>query len=126
MIVATSDGGSRWTTQLSTTSDYFADITFVDARHGWAVGGAGTIDDQKATIVTTDDGGKTWRHQHADANGMLIGVAFSDVNHGWALIGHIGLLATEDGGKTWTVVTPLGKRDDGLCGITCFGPQASN
>ena len=118
IIVATSDGGTHWTTQLSSDRDNFQDIAFVDARNGWAVGSRGTI-------VATENGGRTWRAQHAGGNYGLMGVAFSDSMHGWALIGHLGLLATENGGRTWTVVTPLGKADDGLFGIACLGPQAS-
>jgi photosystem II stability/assembly factor-like uncharacterized protein len=114
-IVATSDGGGHWTTQVSDASAGFDDVAFTDARHGWAVGLGGLI-------LATSNGGATWVRQPTGRSYNLTAVAFSDVTHGFALIGHLAMLATIDGGKTWTVVTPLGKSDDLLCGVACYGP----
>ena len=44
VILHTTDGGATWTPQTSGVTDDLAGVTFVDAQHGWAVGG--TIDER--------------------------------------------------------------------------------
>jgi len=87
-------------------SDRLASVCFVDAKHGWAVGGLGTI-------LHTTDGGSTWKEQTSGTNFLLEDVLFLDRNRGWAvggwprdydvaIYGGMGvILATDDGGKTW-------------------------
>jgi len=87
-------------------SDRLASVCFVDATHGWAVGGRGTI-------LHTTDGGSTWKEQTSGTNFILEDVVFLDRNHGWAVggwprdydvavYGGMGVvLATDDGGNTW-------------------------
>ncbi len=113
--IATSDGGGHWTTQVANAPGLLEDVAFPDARHGWAVGTGGLI-------LATNNGGATWVRQRSGNDDVLDAVAFSDATHGFALIGHLAMLATVNGGKTWTVVTPLGKSDDFLCGIACYEP----
>lgn len=80
-----------------------ADVCFVDATHGWAVGDRGVI-------WHTDDGGRSWRLQTSGVNCRLASVCFLDAQTGWAAGGvsqpythtTVGvLLATRDGGRTW-------------------------
>jgi photosystem II stability/assembly factor-like uncharacterized protein len=53
-IYKSADGGKTWT--LVQTVNWDAQFSFVDAQHGWAVGGpAGAI-----ALVNTVNGGKTW------------------------------------------------------------------
>jgi len=118
LIVATSDGGEHWTTQVADAPEGIGDVSFSDARHGWAVGPGGLI-------LATQNGGATWVRQRSGCHYDLTAVAFGDSTHGFALIGHLGMLATEDGGKSWTIVTPLGRAEDGLCGVACYGPSVS-
>ncbi|MBL7042158.1 MAG: hypothetical protein ISR77_26215 [Pirellulaceae bacterium] len=87
-------------------SDRLASICFVDATHGWAVGGRGTI-------LHTTDGGSTWKEQSSGTNFILEDIVFLDHKHGWAvggwprdcgvaIYGGVGvILATNDGGNTW-------------------------
>jgi photosystem II stability/assembly factor-like uncharacterized protein len=71
-------------------------ITFVDDRHGWAVGHLGMI-------LATSDGGETWAQQRLDASvdQPLFSVAFRDLNEGWAVGLWSLVLHTTDGGKNW-------------------------
>jgi photosystem II stability/assembly factor-like uncharacterized protein len=113
-ILATGDGGRTWRAQLD--GAWCHAVTFVDARHGFAVGDA---------IYTTADGGEHWTRRTvpvtaespADAVGGLYGVAFADADHGVAvgyeawekdgggLLGGTVLkplvLHSDDGGATW-------------------------
>lgn len=87
--------------------DRLASVTFVDRKHGWSVGGQGTI-------LHTADGGATWREQDSGTDFILEKVFFIDSMRGWiaggwprdsvvSLYGGMGvILATEDGGATWT------------------------
>ncbi len=100
------DGLKQRPLMRSRESDRLASVCFVDAEHGWAVGGLGTI-------LHTADGGSTWNEQVSGTNFILESVVFVDPLHGWAvggwprdyevsLYGGMGvILATDDGGKTW-------------------------
>ena len=99
-IIATSDGGATWTVQKTPVGLGSMDgLAFPDARHGWAVGGAGTI-------IATSDGGASWSIQREDRSeggesDNLHGVAFADQNFGVA-VGNSGhMITTVDGGLNW-------------------------
>ncbi len=79
------------------------DVSFVDPRHGWAVGDRGTI-------LYTADGGLHWSAQASGVNCTLRSVCFIDARIGWAAGGMVWpflhdtsgvVLATRDGGLTW-------------------------
>ena len=73
-------------------------MTFIDANHGWAVGGSGTI-------LATADGGASWSGQISASSARLMSVTFIDANRGWA-VGESGtILATADGGASWAAQT---------------------
>jgi photosystem II stability/assembly factor-like uncharacterized protein len=96
-IVATTDGGARWTEQQApVTSDLYA-VTFADAADGWAVGTDGTI-------LATTDGGADWTAQTAPTSVALIGAAATGSGC-WAVGEHGTVLATTDGGADWTAQT---------------------
>ena len=93
-----------------------ADVCFVDARLGWAVGDRGVI-------WHTDDGGAHWRQQASQVDCRLSAVSFLNSKHGWAVGGFPQpacqattgvLLRTRDGGAHWTcdhkVVLPALRR----------------
>lgn len=78
-------------------------VTFVDARHGWAVGDRGLI-------LHTDDGGLRWHLQVSTTDASLRDVTFIDAEHGWAVGGLTRpythrtrgvVLQTDNGGQTW-------------------------
>jgi len=82
-----------------------ADIVFVDAEHGWAVGDRGVI-------WHTRDGGEKWELQASGVDCRLSSVHFIDAKTGWAAGGYtqpytrstVGvLLHTRDGGEHWLV-----------------------
>ncbi len=108
-ILATTNKGSTWLPETSTTTQNLLAVTFADATHGWAVGEGGTI-------LATTDGGKTWSAQtnitgtslfcspYPDCN-YLQGVSFSDDLHGIIVGTWETVLTTSDGGVTWTAVS---------------------
>lgn len=71
-----------------------ADITFVDANTGWAVGDAGQI-------LKTIDGGSTWVPQVSHVTKRLTHVRFANSTTGW-IVGTDGtILKSVDAGVTW-------------------------
>lgn len=122
-IFKTTDGGATWRQQANTlpTRDpkvdpadsppvkSFTGVSFVDADHGVAVSGGGSI-------LATVDGGTTWTVKPAPAPSTVnaiwperlppsswnfLGVSFTDRDHG-VVVGHLGaILSTADGGATW-------------------------
>ena len=93
-FISTGDGAWVWQNPLPQGNDLSA-VTFVDATHGWAVGGNGVI-------LATADGGATWSAQSSGSDAGLSDVAFPDATHGWAVGGNGVILATADGGATWS------------------------
>ena len=100
-----------WTAQDTSSADLLTlnSIAFVDATHGWAVGGS----NEGPGIIVTSDGGTTWKAQHArsaSSSATLFSVAFLDAAHGWAVGYDLNadarptplILATSDGGATWS------------------------
>lgn len=94
-----------WTPQASGTAADLADVYFLDAATGFAVGDAGLF-------LSTTDGGQTWALQTLAAGALdLEGIAFNPA-------GSIGLIATDDGpvlrstdgGATWALI-PTGAGD---------------
>ena len=107
IILATSDGGTTWTTQDPGTTyqnEALGGVCFVDADHGWAVGGRwdASAQSRKSVILHTSDGGITWIDQSPGTTPDLEAVAFSDADHGWAVGTGGTILATSDGGSHWT------------------------
>ncbi|MEK7353207.1 MAG: CARDB domain-containing protein, partial [Chloroflexota bacterium] len=86
-----------WQTVRSPT-DILADVTFIDANNGWAVGSSGIIQ-------RTSNGGAAWTSQNSGTTADLWSVSFADANNGWA-VGNSGTIRrTLDGGATWTSQT---------------------
>lgn len=83
-------------------------LTFIDAQHGWAVGGA---KEKKVFVASTADGGAHWETtlmptEHITP--LLTGVAFPDSQHGWVMGSHGQAYETRDGGKNWAKIRPPG------------------
>ena len=117
-ILATSDGGAHWTSQLAGARDSLNDVSFIDARQGWAAGSGGLL-------YRTSDGGASWTQLPMNHAWEFGAVCFGDAEHGWlvvhphwnlsaatadagaewGLLHQLVLLATSDGGQTWTAVT---------------------
>ncbi len=109
-ILHSSDAGLTWQPQASGTTESLASVDFVDASHGWAVGGQNWAEDDftvpgatfTGVILATTDGGVTWTSQSELDDKAVADVAFVNDKEGWA-VGTRGLIVhTTDGGAAWT------------------------
>ncbi len=99
-LLRTIDAGASWVRQLNLpTTAMLECVRFVDANHGWVVGGG-----VAGFVARTTDGGATWTAQPL-AGSSLYGVAFSDTLNGWASGAGV-LYGTHDGGVSWYLVQP--------------------
>ncbi len=97
VILLSDDDGKSFRQARSVPADGTLDaVSFVDDKHGWAVGHLGLI-------LATADGGETWTQQRVDTavDQPLFSVVFRDVNEGWAVGLWSLVLHTTDGGKNW-------------------------
>ncbi|GHE83747.1 WD40/YVTN/BNR-like repeat-containing protein [Thalassotalea profundi] len=91
-----STDGENWQQMPSPTQTTLTSVTFVNGRHGWAVG-------HDAIILHSQDAGLTWQIQHENPQLEVpfLHVHFKDEKSGVA-VGSYGLFyRTIDGGKTW-------------------------
>jgi len=79
---------------------YLTCVDFVDARHGWAVGGVGGLLVRTGVAFATTDGGQTWRAQRTPLRLALRGVDFIDRRLGFA-VGCGGTILRCTNGRTW-------------------------
>jgi photosystem II stability/assembly factor-like uncharacterized protein len=77
-IIRTTNGGTSWTTQTSTTTQTLYGVSFADASNGWAVGKAGTI-------LRTTDGGATWAAETSGTTNDLFDVKAISSSSAWAV-----------------------------------------
>ena len=75
-MMKTLDGGATWTAwSMSAHASILIDTYFVDALHGWVVGGKSseptptTRDKLKPVVLETTDGGATWANRAGRAGG---------------------------------------------------------
>lgn len=121
-ILATTDGGKTWRTQLSGHVN-ITTLDFIDANTGWAAG----IDIVPGTgiLLSTTDGGKHWARL-SEPSRPLRSVSFANASIGFGPAGgtplsqttvteatqpydSARLAATRDGGRTWSLLDePLG------------------
>lgn len=107
----TADGGRHWTAQNSTVACRLASVFFLDAKIGWAAGGATQpyTHSSGGVLLRTRDGGATWTLERKLMLPALERIAFFDPMHGWALgqssaFFPSGVFTTEDGGRTWSAL----------------------
>src|SRR4029079_16384620 len=93
----TSDGGETWHAGRipGAPNQRFTAASFVDKRHGWAVGSGGAI-------YRTSNGGRSWQLQNSGVTADLLDVKFLDAQEGWAVGAEGIVLHTIDGGLHWT------------------------
>ncbi len=107
ILLESSDGGATWTRRLLAVKPSVADMTFVDATHGWILAsdsqslGLESSSGHGTVVLRTSDGGATWQSANLGKISVagLTSLAFSDANHGWAMGDMV--LKTSDGGATW-------------------------
>jgi photosystem II stability/assembly factor-like uncharacterized protein len=107
-ILATTNGGTKWTAQTAPTGYSFHDVKFADRTHGWAtannpLGGC--------AIFGTTNGGTTWTKQYSLGTGQIYGephfwgLDCTDSTHAWAVVeqglGDVLVVATTNG-SSWT------------------------
>ena len=121
-ILATTDGGATWSTQVSEVKADFAGVAFPDATHGWAI-------DFDGAIYATTSGGASWSHAYLEnIDYHPTAVAFLDATHGWVVgemeTDHPGndflgalILATADGGATWRDQSVAAAPDEGVSAV---------
>jgi photosystem II stability/assembly factor-like uncharacterized protein len=97
-IFHTANGGVTLTVQARHDVRFSA-ITFVGAKHGWAVGPptSGGAD----VLYRTTNGGRTWTRIPLQWSGGINGISFATTEVGWATLVH-SILRTTDGGLHWT------------------------
>jgi photosystem II stability/assembly factor-like uncharacterized protein len=114
VFVKTVDGGRTWTSRgLGDLTGGLVDVTFLDDRTGFAVGGYGdgsTDAQQRASrvvVLATTDGGESWSVRHLGDRAGERGwkAQFVDVTTGHVSIegptAAGSVLRTTDGGRTW-------------------------
>lgn len=131
-ILATADGGARWTWQYPGPSGKLLAVAATGARRAWAVGYQAS---DTPLMLVTSDGGTTWREQSIRLHHLqLYDVAFADARHGWALGGSdpsagdltYSVLATVDGGAHWRVTYNVSYQASRmqLSRLACAGTQS--
>ena len=102
--------GGTWAAQWS-GPQRLADVTMVDATHGWAVGDGGLI------LRTAD--GSTWAPQVSGVTFDLTAVSAVDAQTAWVVGDGEAILTTIDGGAHWVAA-----RGD-VVGPETHAPQAA-
>ncbi len=113
-ILASSDGGQRWTKAASSTSAPLTGIALSgNGQRAVAVGHAGTI-------LTSSDGGQRWTRAISGTSATLTGIALSGDGQRAMAVGDDGtILTSSDGGQRWTRATS--GTSAGLGGIALSG-----
>lgn len=108
-ILFSDDQGKTWTQAKVPSRQLLTAVTFVDDKHGWAVG-------HDAQILASSDGGATWAKQFEDLSreAPLLDVWFQDVQHGIAIGAYGAMLETTDGGQHWQDIGERLDNPDGL------------
>ncbi len=102
IVLRTIDGGRHWheVHRGGRGVAHLSDLFFVDAEHGWIVGGP--------ILLRTADGGESWESglsSEAEQGFSAQAVRFLDLQEGWT-VGRAGRIQhTSDGGETWTRVS---------------------
>ena len=92
----TMDGGKTWQkSEIKIPAD-LAEVYFLDAKHGWAVGASGTI------VGTAN--GRDWEMQTSKVGNGLKGIYFPNKDVGYAVGESDTILSTKNGGRSWKVL----------------------
>ena len=100
-FLKTTDGGSTWIVlDAGSTTDFYADMFFIDSQTGWTVLG-GFYPYRHGSILKTTNGGSSWDVQFYINDFLFISIYFIDDQNGWA-VGTNGIIFyTVNGGATW-------------------------
>ncbi len=117
IIIATTDGGRHWQTQLAPPQIRLFAVACIGRDLVWAAGDRGDLD---GLILASSDGGASWQEQLAPVGRRVRDIAFADALRGWATTvdgddgwaGH--LLHTTDGGRSWQSRKRVEMRIEGI------------
>ena len=113
-LLTSHDAGVSWLLHHGIADDLFC-LSFVDAGHGWAGGGA-PFGETRAFVSRTTDGGRSWNSVDLPAWGRVRGLSFIDRRIGWAVVEDWGadgdwphgtVFTTADAGETWVEQTKV-------------------
>jgi len=109
LVLHTADGGGTWNPQPTGVACRLRSVWFVDAKHGWAVGGESIPASQRSrsVVLRTVDGGATWQREATPLLPALRQVRFTSPQEGWVVgdasaFAPSGLAFSRDGGRTWS------------------------
>ena len=95
VLLKTTNGGSQWFQQNSSTNNFILKVFFIDANIGWACGYNGTL-------LKTTNGGNAWTPLNSGTTINLLSVFFANPQQGWIAVGDSGIiLSTQNGGTNW-------------------------
>jgi len=100
VMLSSGDGGRRWHKVRMPRKALLAEVDFVTARTGFALG-------QNGRMWMTRDRGRHWHDLAGIGSDDGIGMSFSDARHGYIVLSRFGddargyIIRTSDGGKTW-------------------------
>ena len=115
-IIATSDGGASWHSQISGTSNDLLDVSCASSSVCVAVGKAGTI-------LVTENGGDSWQRPVSGTPGDLSGVSCPSISHcvvvgtGFSTSNDGIILTTNNGGGSW--ISQVGGAKNPLSSVSC-------
>ncbi len=89
----TTDGGTTWTAQNITTSQWIWNMQMLNGNTGFIVGNGGMI-------YKTTDGGENWTLINSGNSNDLKGIDFINTKIGW-IVGGSAILKTTNSGETW-------------------------
>ncbi len=96
-ILATTDGGKKWSYQNSGTNRDLVGVYAVSPEVVWAVGHGGTV-------IKTADGGASWKKVTTGMRYLFNDVKFPSPQEGWIVGQYEIILHTTDGGGNWEKV----------------------
>jgi photosystem II stability/assembly factor-like uncharacterized protein len=109
-LLATTDGGSHWTSLIHPTEDTIRDIYFADDQNGIIVCERNIYDlksnaEARAYLMKTVDGGEHWKRasmRGVDPDARILRAIFTGAGRGWAFGEAGAVFTTHDMGTTWT------------------------
>ncbi|MBK6504993.1 MAG: hypothetical protein IPG02_04820 [Ignavibacteria bacterium] len=100
----------------------YEDMSFINAKTGWAIISYSSGSQSVNNVYRTRDGGASWAKFTDTSFGGLRSIGFADSVHGW--IGTLNwpgtvMYRTVNGGENWEKVITTGLQDSlGVCGIS--------